>query len=163
MGRKISNTARVALSLTVAPALLLAAACSSEPEDVGEDMVPYCVDKDGKVIDDATCDQYEQQHAATSGGGVTDNTLFWIMLLNMNQPHYAPGMVIPAPANGQPAYTRVPANNPAAREAAGLPRSGKISSGTKISGIGRGSAGGKAGSSGGSGGGAKGGSGSSGS
>ena len=161
MGRKISNAARVAISLSVAPALLLATtACGEGETEAGEDKVSYCVDKDGKVIDDAQCEQYEQQHASSGGGSGMNEALFYYMLLSNSGPHYYPGQMIPSSVSSQPGYARVPANNPAAREAAGLPRTGKISSGTKISGIGRGSTAGRGGS---SGGGAKGGSGSSGS
>lgn len=97
------------------------AACGSDEPD----QYAHCVDqRTGQVVDDDACDDND-----SSG-----HFVYW-----MSSTHHQPGYRVPANSR------YIGLRDSAARKAAGLPPTGKVSSGTKISGGGFGS--GKSGSS----------------
>jgi hypothetical protein len=128
--------------LPAAAVLALAAGCGSDEPD----QTAYCADEDGKIIDDDYCDDDDGDG---HGGG-------FIFIGGFGGHSYSRGQTIPQQyRSSSGGTTRINAGDAAARAKAGLPKSGAVKSGTRISGgIGTGGGGGaKAGS------GAKGGSG----
>lgn len=124
------NRVKAVLTTT---ALSVAAAGFLAGCDLGEDQSVYCVDNDNNVVDDDFCDtDYHGSGVFFLYTGVFDHS-------------YRSGQHLPTGG------TRISAKDSAARANAGLPRSGKVSSGTRISGgIGSGKGGFSGGSRGGS-------------
>lgn len=100
------------VSLGIATALVASGAltsCSSEPEQVTEQV--YCTNEQGQVIDEDYCDDNESDG---HGGG-----FIWIGGFGGG---YRPGQYLPADRR----TSSMRYNDTAARERAGLPRSGKV-------------------------------------
>lgn len=126
----VSNSIKSALTTTV---LATAATGFMAGCGVGEDeeQVAYCTDENGEIVDDDYCDD------SYNGGG-----LFFLYLGGFRS-----GLPVGSrlPAGG----TRIDPRDTQARQRAGLPASGKVSGGTRVSGgIGSG-VGGRAGTAGG--------------
>jgi hypothetical protein len=127
----VSNRIKSALTTTV---LATAATGFMAGCGVGEDeeeQVAYCTDEDGEIVDDDYCDD------SYNGGG-----LFFLYLGGFRS-----GLPVGSrlPAGG----TRIDPRDTQARQRAGLPASGKVTGGTRVSGgIGSG-LGGRAGTAGG--------------
>lgn len=134
-----SNRVKAAISTSVlaSAAGLALAGCGGGVEPNYQEV--YCVNDQDEVVDEDMCD-----HASgTYGGGGGGN--FFLFIGNLGGNHYTPGQRIPHSyvSKGQ----RVSPVDAAARAKAGLPKSGPVSSGTRIQGgIGTGKVGGKAGS-----------------
>jgi hypothetical protein len=125
----VSNRIRAALTTTVltTAATGFMAGCGVGGE---EDQVAYCTDENGKVVDDKYCD--DGYHGPGAG--------FFFLYLGGFGRGLPIGTVLPRGG------TRISPTDTTARRSAGLPGSGKVSAGTRVSGgIGSG-IGGRAGS-----------------
>jgi hypothetical protein len=113
----VSNRVRAALTTTV---LTTAATGFMAGCGVGgdEDQVAYCTDEDGKVVDDKFCDD------GYNGPGAG----FFFLYLGGFRSGLPVGTVLPRGG------TRINPTDTAARQRAGLPSSGKVSAGTRVSG-----------------------------
>lgn len=121
-----SRIKRVLLpTLMVAAIAVTASGCApfEEPDDV-----VYCVDDTNQVVDDTKCNE----PAATNGGGGA-NPAFWYLI-----GRFSGGLPIGSQLDPALSTNKVPVNNPSARAAAGLNSTGKVSTGTSISGKGAG-------------------------
>ena len=115
----VSNRARRAVqtaALATAASTFLAACATGPGEDDDEEQVAYCTDENGEIVDDDYCDD------GYSGGG-----LFFLYLGGFRS-----GLPVGSrlPAGG----TRIDPRDSSARQAAGLPGTGKVSGGTRVSG-----------------------------
>jgi hypothetical protein len=132
----VSNRVRSALTTTVlaTAATGFMAGCGSGEDDAeAEEQRAYCVDEDGRVVDDDYCDD--------DRGGIGPGLFF--LYLGGFRPGLPIGTVLP------PGGTRINPNDAAARQRAGLPPTGKVQAGQRVSGgIGSG-VGGRAGTAGG--------------
>ncbi|WP_409330231.1 hypothetical protein [Trujillonella humicola] len=129
----VSNRVKSALTTTVlaTAATGYLAGCAVGGDDEGE-QVAYCTNEDGEIVDDDFCDD------GYRGGG-----LFFLYLGAFGR-GLPVGTVLPGGG------TRIDPRDTTARRNAGLPASGKVTSGTRVSGgIGSGT-GGRAGTGGGS-------------
>ena len=127
----VSNRVRAALTTTVlaTAATGFMAGCGAGGED--DEQVAYCTDEDGKIVDEDLCDD-------DRGGGVGGG-LFFLYLGGFGR-GLPVGTVLPSGG------TRINPGDSAARQRAGLPGTGKVSAGQRVSGgIGSG-IGGKSGS-----------------
>ena len=113
----VSNRVRAALTTTVrtTAATGFMAGCGVGGD---EDQVAYCTDEDGKVVDDEFCDD------GYNGPGAG----FFFLYLGAFRPGLPVGTVLPRGG------TRINATDTAARQRAGLPGTGKVSAGTRVSG-----------------------------
>jgi hypothetical protein len=113
----VSNRVRAALTTTV---LTTAATGFMAGCGVGgdEDQVAYCTDEDGKIVDDKYCD--DGYHGPGAG--------FFFLYLGGFGRGLPIGTVLPSGG------TRISPTDTAARRNAGLPSSGKVSAGTRVSG-----------------------------
>ena len=113
----VSNRIRAALTTTVlaTAATGFMAGCGAGGEE-DDEQVAYCTDENGEIVDDDYCDD------GYSGGG-----LFFLYLGGFRS-----GLPIGTrlPAGG----TRVDPRDSQARTRAGLPATGKVSGGTRVSG-----------------------------
>ncbi|GAA3180173.1 hypothetical protein GCM10010531_37810 [Blastococcus jejuensis] len=113
----VSNRIRAALTTTVlaTAATGFMAGCGAG-EDEGEEQVAYCTDADGNIVDDDYCDD------SYNGGG-----LFFLYIGGFRS-----GLPVGSrlPSGG----TRIDPRDSAARQRAGLPASGKVTGGTRVSG-----------------------------
>ncbi len=126
----VSNRIKSALTTTV---LATAATGFMAGCGVGEDeeQVAYCTDENGEIVDDDYCDD------SYNGGG-----LFFLYLGGFRSG-------LPVGSRLPDGGTRIDPRDSQARQRAGLPASGKVSGGTRVSGgIGSG-VGGRAGTAGG--------------
>jgi hypothetical protein len=99
----------------------------------------YCVDEQDKVVDDSQCEEAERH------GGFVGGLPFFFLLGGFGGNRYSVGQRIPTQYTG--AATRMNPSDSAARARNGLPSTGKVASGTRISGgLGSGRVGGGAGS-----------------
>ncbi|MCW2636387.1 MAG: hypothetical protein JWQ99_2754 [Blastococcus sp.] len=114
----VSNRVRAALTTTV-----LATAATGFMTGCGvgndEEQVAYCTDKDGKVVDEDLCDD-------DRGGGLGGG-LFFLYLGGFGR-GLPVGTVLPGGG------TRINPGDTAARQRAGLPGTGRVSAGTRVSG-----------------------------
>jgi hypothetical protein len=113
----VSNRVRAALTTTV---LTTAATGFMAGCGVGgdEDQVAYCTDEDGKIVDDKYCD--DGYHGPGAG--------FFFLYLGGFGRGLPVGTVLPRGG------TRISPTDTAARRSAGLPSTGKVSAGTRVSG-----------------------------
>ena len=127
----VSNRVRAAFTTTVltTAATGYLAGCSVGGDD---DQVAYCTDENGKVVDDDYCD--DDYHGPGAG-------LFFLYLGGF-RPGLPLGTVLPRGG------TRINPTDTAARSRAGLPSTGKVTGGQRVSG-GLGSGFGRAGTAGG--------------
>jgi hypothetical protein len=112
----VSNRIRAALTttvLTTAATGFLAGCGAGEDE---QEQVAYCTNEDGEIVDDDFCDD------SYNGGG-----LFFLYLGG-----FRPGL--PVGSRLPPGGTRIDPRDTTARQRAGLPASGKVSAGTRVSG-----------------------------
>jgi hypothetical protein len=113
----VSNRVRAALTTTV---LTTAATGFMAGCGVGgdEDQVAYCTDEDGKIVDDKYCD--DGYHGPGAG--------FFFLYLGGFGRGLPVGTVLPRGG------TRISPTDTTARRSAGLPSTGKVSAGTRVSG-----------------------------
>jgi hypothetical protein len=114
----VSNRVRAALTTTVltTAATGFMAGCGVGGEE--EEQVAYCTDQDGKIVDDEYCDD------GYRGPGAG---LFFLYLGGFGR-GLPVGTVLPSGG------TRISPTDTAARRGAGLPATGKVSAGTRVSG-----------------------------
>ena len=118
-------------------------ACGTGGEDENEAREVYCVDEQDQVVDDDQCEEAERN------GGFVGGVPFFFLLGGFGGNRYSVGQTIPQRYTG--AATRVNPSDSSARSRAGLSSSGRVSSGTRVSGgIGSGAGGGSNGGSSGS-------------
>ncbi|WP_138734338.1 hypothetical protein [Modestobacter excelsi] len=114
-------------------------ACGTGGNDDNEAREVYCVDEQDRVVDDDQCEEAERH------GGFVGGLPFFFLLGGFGGNRYGVGQTIPRQYTG--AATRVNPSDSSARSRAGMPSTGKVASGTRISGgIGKGSVGGSSGS-----------------
>ena len=115
----VSNRVRAALTTTVlAPAATgVMAGCGAGGEDEDE-QVAYCTDENGEIVDEDLCDDDRRG----GGGG-----LFFLYLGGFGR-GLPVGTVLPGGG------TRINPGDSAARQRAGLPGTGKVSAGQRVSG-----------------------------
>ena len=137
-----SNRAKAAIttvSLTGA-AMGFLTACGGGGGDDNEAREVYCVDEQDNVVDEDQCEEAERNGGIGLGG-----LPFFFLLGSFGGNRYSVGQRIPQQYTT--AGTRVNPSDTAARSRNGLPSTGKVTSGTRVSGgIGSGSAGGSSGS-----------------
>jgi hypothetical protein len=114
----VSNRVRAALTTTVltTAATGFLAGCGVGSGD--EEQVAYCTDEDGKIVDDEYCD--DGYHGPGAG--------FFFLYLGGFGRGLPVGTVLPRGG------TRISPTDTTARRNAGLPSSGKVSAGTRVSG-----------------------------
>ena len=115
----VSNRVRAALTTTVlaTAATGFMAGCGAGGED--DEQVAYCTDEDGKIVDEDLCDD-------DRGGGIGGG-LFFLYLGGFGR-GLPVGTVLPSGG------TRINPGDSAARQRAGLPGTGKVSAGQRVSG-----------------------------
>jgi hypothetical protein len=113
----VSNRVRAALTTTVltTAATGFMAGCGVGGE---EEQVAYCTDEDGKIVDDEFCDD------GYNGPGAG----FFFLYLGGFRSGLPVGTVLPSGG------TRINPTDTTARRNAGLPSTGKVSAGTRVSG-----------------------------
>ena len=115
----VNQTKRMVLPALAAAAMLTLSGCSAFEEE--PDDVVYCVDESNTVVDDSKCDD-----TTTSSG---TSPLFWYMMGRYNT-----GLPLGSKLDPSQSTQRVPFNDPAARSAAGLNKSGTVATGKSVSG-----------------------------
>ncbi len=115
----VSNRIRAALTTTVltTAATGFMAGCGVGGEDE-EEQVAYCTDENGEIVDEDLCDD----DRVGGGGGL------FFLYLGAFRPGLPVGTVLPSGG------TRINPTDSAARQRAGLPASGKVSAGQRVSG-----------------------------
>ncbi len=113
----VSNRVRAAFTTTVlaTAATGFLAGCGGGEES---DQVAYCTNEDGEIVDDEYCD--DGYHGPGAG--------FFFLYLGGFGRGLPVGTVLPAGG------TRVSPTDAAARRSAGLPSTGKVTGGTRVSG-----------------------------
>jgi hypothetical protein len=110
-------------------------ACGTGGGNDNEAREVYCVDEQDKVVDENQCEEAERN------GGFIGGVPFFFLLGGFGGNRYSVGQTIPRQYTGS--ATRVNPSDTNARRTAGLPSSGKVTSGSRISGgIGSGGGGG---------------------
>ncbi len=125
----VSNRVRAALTTTVlaTAATGFLAGCGTEDE---QEQVAYCTNEDGEIVDDDYCDD-----GYRGGGGL------FFLYLGAFRPGLPVGTVLPSGG------TRINPTDTAARQRYGLPGTGKVTGGQRVTGgIGSGAAGSGSGS-----------------
>ena len=114
----VSNRVRAALTTTVltTAATGFMSGCGVGGEE--DEQVAYCTDQDGKIVDDEYCD--DGYHGPGAG--------FFFLYLGGFGRGLPLGTVLPAGG------TRISPTDAAARRSAGLPSTGKVTGGTRVSG-----------------------------
>lgn len=115
----VSNRVRAALTTTVLTTAATGslAGCSAGGED--DEQVAYCTDENGEIVDEDLCDD-------NRGGGIGPGLFF--LYLGGFRPGLPVGTVLPSGG------TRVDPGDRVARQRAGLPATGKVSAGQRVSG-----------------------------
>ena len=136
MSTSRSNRVKAAIgtvSLTGAAMGFLAACGTGEDEQ--EARTVYCVDEQDRVVDEEQCEEAERN------GGYVGGLPFFFLLGGFGGNRYTVGQTIPQQYTG--AATRINPSDSSARSRNGMPGTGRVSSGTRISGgIGSGGGGG---------------------
>src|SRR4051812_36643060 len=113
------------------------AACGDGNDNEAREV--YCVDQQDKVVDDSQCEEAERH------GGFVGGLPFFFLLGGFGGNRYGGGQT--SPRQFTSAATRVNPSDSSARSRSGLPTTGKVASGTRITGgIGKGGGGGSKGS-----------------
>jgi hypothetical protein len=112
----VSNRVRGALTTTVlaTAATGFLAACGTDEEE--QEQVAYCTNEDGEIVDDDYCDD------GYRGGGL------FFLYLGAFRPGLPVGTVLPSGG------TRINPTDTAARQRAGLPSTGRVAAGTRVTG-----------------------------
>ena len=115
----VSNRVRSALTTTVlaTAATGFLAACGTD-EEQEQEQVAYCTNEDGEIVDDDYCDD--------DRGGVGGGLFF--LYLGGFRPGLPVGTVLPSGG------TRINPTDTAARQRAGLPATGRVAGGTRVTG-----------------------------
>ena len=95
------------------------AGCAPGGEDE-EEQVAYCTDEDGQIVDEDLCDD-------DGRGGIGGGGLFFLYLGGF-RPGLPVGTVLPSGG------TRINPGDSVARQRAGLPGTGRVSAGQRVSG-----------------------------
>jgi hypothetical protein len=116
----VSNRIRAALTTTVltTAATGFMAGCGTG-DDEEQEQVAYCTDENGEIVDEDLCDD-------DRGGGLGGGLFF--LYLGGFRPGLPVGTVLPSGG------TRINPNDSAARQRAGLPGTGKVGAGQRVSG-----------------------------
>jgi hypothetical protein len=114
----VSNRVRSALTTTVLATAATGFLAGCGTDDDEQDQVAYCTNEDGEIVDEDLCDD---DYRGPGAG------LFFLYLGGF-RPGLPVGTVLPSGG------TRINPTDTAARQRAGLPASGKVSSGTRVSG-----------------------------
>lgn len=123
----VSNRVRGALTTTVltTAATGFLAGCGTEEEQ--QEQVAYCTNEEGEIVDEELCDD---DYRGPGAG-------FFFLYLGGFRPGLPVGTVLPSGG------TRINPTDTQARQRAGLPSTGRVSSGTRVTGgIGSGAGGG---------------------
>jgi hypothetical protein len=114
----VSNRIRAALTTTVlaTAATGFMAGCGADEEDEGQ--VAYCTDENGEIVDDDYCDD---DYRGPGAG-------FFFLYLGGFRSGLPVGTVLPRGG------TRIDPRDTTARQRAGLPGTGRVSAGTRVSG-----------------------------
>lgn len=116
----VSNRVRAALTTTVLATAATGFMAGCAPGgDEDEEQVAYCTDENGEIVDDDLCDD-------DRGGGLGGGLFF--LYLGGFRPGLPVGTVLPSGG------TRIDPGDTRARQRAGLPATGKVSGGTRVSG-----------------------------
>ncbi|WP_448611950.1 hypothetical protein [Geodermatophilus sp. URMC 60] len=118
----VSNRVRSALTTTVlaTAATGFLAGCGTDEEEQAQEQeqVAYCTDEDGEIVDDDYCDD---DYRGPGAG------LFFLYLGGF-RPGLPVGTVLPRGG------TRINPTDTAARQRAGLPSTGRVAAGTRVTG-----------------------------
>jgi hypothetical protein len=116
----VSNRIRAALTTTVlaTAATGFMAGCGADGEGEEDEQVAYCTDENGEIVDEDLCDD----DRVGGGGG-----LFFLYVGGFGR-GLPVGTVLPSGG------TRINPTDSAARQRAGLPATGKVSAGQRVSG-----------------------------
>ena len=99
-------------------------ACGQDTAE--EEQTAYCVDENDNVVDDDLCDESERN------GGFVGGVPYFFFLGSFGGNRYSPGQRIPSTYTSS--GTRINPSDSSARSRAGLPSSGRVSSGTRVTG-----------------------------
>ena len=125
-----SNRVRGALTTTVLATAATGFLAGCGTDEDSEEQVAYCTDEDGEIVDDDYCDDDRG-----GGGGL------FFLYLGAFRPGLPVGTLLPRGG------TRISPTDTAARQRYGLPSSGKVTGGTRVTGgIGSGAGGSGSGS-----------------
>jgi hypothetical protein len=114
----VSNRVRAALTTTVLTTAATGFMAGCAVGGGEEEQVAYCTDEDGKIVDDEFCDD------GYNGPGAG----FFFLYLGGFRSGLPVGTVLPSGG------TRINPTDTTARRNAGLPSTGKVSAGTRVSG-----------------------------
>ncbi len=117
----VSNRVRAALTTTVlaTAATGFLAGCAAGGED-DEEQVAYCTDENGEIVDEDLCDD------GRGGGGIGPGLFF--LYLGGFRSGLPVGTVLPSGG------TRIDPGDSVGRQRAGLPATGKVGAGQRVSG-----------------------------
>jgi hypothetical protein len=126
-----SNRVKAAMStITLSGAavgFLAGCGAGGDNEDAANaDQETYCVDEDDNVVDDDMCEEAERN------GGFVGGVPFFFLLGGFGGNRYSVGQRIPSQYAGT--GTRINPSDTTARQRAGLSSTGRVPSGTRVSG-----------------------------
>ncbi|TWH74715.1 hypothetical protein JD78_03260 [Modestobacter roseus] len=114
------------VSLTGAAMGFMTACGTGYDDEEAEARTVYCVDEQDQVVDEDLCEEAERS------GGYVGGFPYFFLLGGFGGNRYSVGQTIPQQYTG--AANRVNPSDTSARTRAGLPGSGRVSSGSRISG-----------------------------
>ncbi|SDO72568.1 hypothetical protein [Geodermatophilus sp. DSM 45219] len=116
----VSNRVRSALTTTVlaTAATGFLAACGTEEDEQDQEQVAYCTNEEGEIVDEEFCDD---DYRGPGAG------LFFLYLGGF-RPGLPVGTVLPSGG------TRINPTDTQARQRAGLPSTGRVAPGTRVTG-----------------------------